>query len=195
MTGRPRRVSDEEIVNAVAEIVSDVGPGNLTVAEVASRVGVSAPAVRQRFGSKRDLLIAFATRSADAATGAFDAAAAQATDPLDALARGLGACGSFADRAEMAHHLALLHLDLTDPVLSELASRHSRALRAAIWTQIATAVERGQLAAGCTIDDLADSVYTTFNGALLTWAIDGDGSSGDWLAERLRRTLEPHRAR
>ncbi|HIW68333.1 MAG TPA: TetR/AcrR family transcriptional regulator; helix-turn-helix transcriptional regulator [Candidatus Dietzia merdigallinarum] len=179
----------------MAEIVSDVGPGNLTVAEVASRVGVSAPAVRQRFGSKRDLLIAFATRSADAATGAFDAAAAQATDPLDALARGLGACGSFADRAEMAHHLALLHLDLTDPVLSELASRHSRALRAAIWTQIATAVERGQLAAGCTIDDLADSVYTTFNGALLTWAIDGDGSSGDWLAERLRRTLEPHRAR
>ena len=193
MAGRPQQVTDDEILNAVGETVSAIGPSKLTVAAVASRVGVTAPAVRQRFGSTRDLLLAFASRSANAASDTFDAEAATTEDPLAGLIEGLAACGSFTNRTEMAHHLALLHLDLTDPDLSESAAQHSRKLLAAVRRQVASAAKYGQINARTNIDDLAESVYTTFNGALLTWAIDGEGISRDWLIERLHRTIEPHR--
>jgi AcrR family transcriptional regulator len=192
MVGRPRQVTDDEILDAVARTVSAGGPAKLTVAAVAARVGVTAPAVRQRFGSKHDLLIAFAARAAATATDTFDAAAASAEDPVTGLLAGLAADGSFADRLEIAHHLALLQLDLTDPELSRSAAQHSRKMRSAVRNQIDRAAECGQLKAACDLAELADSVYTTFNGALLTWAIDGNGTSSDWVTERLRRVLKPY---
>lgn len=192
MVGRPRQVTDDEILDAVARAVSIDGPAKLTVAGVAAHSGVTAPAVRQRFGSKRDLLRAFAARAAATATDSFDAVALPARDPIDGLVSGLAAYGSFTDRIEMAHHLALLQLDLTDPEMSRSATQHSRKLRAAVRTQIDQAVASGQLDSSCDPVDLADSVYTTFNGALLTWAIDGKGTSSDWVTERVRCVLQPH---
>jgi AcrR family transcriptional regulator len=192
MVGRPRQVTDDEILDAVAQTVSVGGPAKLTVAEVAARIGVTAPAVRQRFGSKRDLLCAFAARAAATATDTFDAVAASAEDPLAGLLAGLAAYGSFTDRTEMAHHLAMLQLDLTDPELSRSASQHSRRLRSAVRSQIDRAAESGQLDTACDLAELADSVYTTFNGALLTWAIDGNGTSSEWVTERLRRVIQPY---
>lgn len=193
MTGRPQQVTDEEILHAVSETISAVGPHKLTVAAVAARVGVTAPAVHQRFGSGRDLLVAFAAHAAQFATASFDVAAGLAADPLDAVVNGLAACGSFSSRTEMANHLALLHLDLTDPQLREFATLHSHKLMAAARAQIAVAASSGQLTERCTVDELADLLYTTYNGALLTWALDGTGESHDWVVERLQRVLRPYR--
>src|SRR3954447_1624738 len=52
MTGRPRSASDEAIFRAVAEVVTSAGPAGLTLAAIARHVGLSAPALAQRFGSK-----------------------------------------------------------------------------------------------------------------------------------------------
>ena len=40
--------------------------------------------------------------------------------------------------------------------------------------------------------ELADTVYTVYNGALVGWAIDGRGSLARWLSERLDRVLGHH---
>jgi hypothetical protein len=40
--------------------------------------------------------------------------------------------------------------------------------------------------------ELADTVYTVYNGALVSWAIDGTGSLARWLSERLDRVLAHH---
>jgi AcrR family transcriptional regulator len=63
-TGRPRSVSDEAIFDAVRAVVTEVGPSGLTLAAIADRVGLSAPALTQRFGSKRSLLLAYAEAAA-----------------------------------------------------------------------------------------------------------------------------------
>ena len=47
------------------------------------------------------------------------------------------------------------------------------------------------------VDDpaiLAEAVYTTYNGALITWAIDGSGSLTDWIRGRIRSVLAPYGA-
>ena len=40
--------------------------------------------------------------------------------------------------------------------------------------------------------ELADTLYTIYNGALVTWAIDGTGSFTRWLSKRIDRVLADH---
>lgn len=54
---RPKTVSDEEIVSAARDVFLERGP-SAPLSEIAKRVGLSQPALSQRFGSKRQLLAA-----------------------------------------------------------------------------------------------------------------------------------------
>lgn len=54
---RPRRVSDEEILDAVRGAVREEGP-HVSLDLVADRLGVTAPALFRRFRSRNDLLLA-----------------------------------------------------------------------------------------------------------------------------------------
>jgi hypothetical protein len=94
-------------------------------------------------------------------------------------------------REAVANHLAFLYLDLTDPQLGAHAVKQSRLFRRALTRLLEEAITSGE------IDhtdpaELADTVYTIYNGALVTWAIDGTGSLARWLSERLDRVLAHH---
>src|SRR5687768_12664904 len=54
---RPRKVSDDEVFAAAMRAMSRVGPGELTLALIAEEAGVTAGALVQRFGSRRQLLV------------------------------------------------------------------------------------------------------------------------------------------
>lgn len=193
MTGRPRSVSDDAIFDAVAAAVSDVGPSGLTLAAVASRVGVSAPALTQRFGSKRGLLLAFASREATGIADSFAAARASSPDPLTALINTLAALpGAITTPEGMANNLAFLQLDLTDSELRPHAIAQSRALRTEIAGLIAEAIDTGRLASTVSPKALAADLYATYCGAMLTWAIDGTGTLSKWLRRHLDRTVAPY---
>ena len=192
MTGRPRTVSDEAIFEAVTAVVSEAGPSRLTLSAVAAKAGLSAPALAQRFGSKRNLLVSYAAASAVGVDDLFRRARTRSSDALSALRAGLIAFASpVATRSALANHLAFLHLDLTDPELGRHAAEQSRLLRRCITDLLREAQAAGHLT---DVDPvaLADTLYTTYNGALVTWAIDGRGSLARWLGERLDRVLGPH---
>lgn len=194
MTGRPRSVSDDAIFEAVAAVVTEIGPAGLTLAAVAKRVGVSAPALTQRFGSKRGLLMAFATREAAGVADLFAAARAAHPDPLTALRATLASLpGPITTPEGLANNLAFLQMDLTDPELRAHAVTQSRGLRAEIAALVAEAVRVGQLAPATSPEALAADLYATYCGAMVTWAIDGTGGLTDWLGGHLDRTLAPHR--
>lgn len=192
-TGRPRSVSDQAIYDAVSAVVTEVGPSGLTLAAVAGRVGLSAPALTQRFGSKRNLLLAYAEAAASGVDELF--ARVRATSPT-AVAALRAALVEFTagieSREAIANNLAFLHLDLTDPDLGAHAARQSRLLRRAIARLVEEATEGGEIAAEDPTE-LADTIYTVYNGALVGWAIDGSGSLARWLSERLDRVLACYR--
>ena len=62
MAGRPRTVSDEDLINATLRLMSRLGPVKLTLAEVAKEAGVTAATLVQRFGSKRALMLKICRR-------------------------------------------------------------------------------------------------------------------------------------
>lgn len=195
MTGRPRTASDAAIFDAISAVIDEAGPAGLTLAAVADRVGVSAPALTQRFGTKRKMLLAYAAASAGSVTEMFEAAR-ERTTPLAAMYDALVALASPAtSRAGLANSLAFLQLDLTDPDFGERAARHSSEVRDQLHALVRDAERRGELAPTIESAVLADLVYTTYNGSLITWAIDGTGTLENWLRARLDAALAPHRPR
>ncbi len=187
---RPRTVSDADILEAAATAVASVGPARLTLAVVAAAAGLSPATLVQRFGSKRALLLHLARSAAAQARADASAARTETPSPLAAARRILVA---FADMAatpqEMAHHLAFLQMDLTDPDFHQLARAHALEQERQLRRLLADAVIAGELRPG-NAGARARTLLAVTNGSLLRWAIVRSGGAARWLASDLEEVLE-----
>jgi AcrR family transcriptional regulator len=183
---RPRTVDDAAVLAAAAQVVNRVGPSRLTLQRVADEVGLSAPTLVQRFGSKRGLLLAMGDRAAAGWPEVFAAARARSDSPVDALVEALvDLTAHVATPEALANSIAFLQIDLSDPEFHERAVASMRRMRELMAELLDQAIEAGELDPGTDTDALADSVMNAYNGALITWAIFREGT----LADRLRREL------
>ena len=196
MSPRPRKVSDDDVFAAAQRAMSRLGPGELTLAAIAAEAGVTAGALSQRFGSKRELLLALARSAASGAADLVRALAARHRSPLAAL-RAYADCtaGLAASPATLARNLAYLRIDLADPDFREALAAQGRATRAALEALLREAVEAGELARGVDTARLARSVETALGGSLVTWGFYLEGTASAWVREEVEAVLAPYRAR
>lgn len=188
--GRPRTVSDEQILAALARVISRVGPARLTLADVAAEAGIAAPTVAQRFGSKRGLLLAFSARAAAQLASSSRERVIPAR-PLEALLSGLlAAPRGIGSPVELANHLAFLQLELADPELRQHVCEHAAAARRQAIRLLDAAIARGDLVP-CDTTVLADALLVAYNGALITWAMCRQDDLATWLRGQLEFTLQP----
>src|SRR5215207_3124941 len=107
-----------------------LGPGELTLAEIAAEAGVTAGALAQRFGSKRALLLALSRSAAEGSGDLMRNIRRTHASPLAALCE-YAEC--FAQLAEspgaLARSLAYLQIDLSDPDFRVHLLAQSRATR------------------------------------------------------------------
>jgi hypothetical protein len=82
--------------------------------------------------------------------------------------------GSIGDRRAFAHHLAFLELDVADPEFRAAAAEHVAAVLARLESF------------GLSAPD-ARALYVAYNGALVLWALTGEGP----LEDSLRADLSP----
>lgn len=189
---RPRTISDEAILDAVLDLAHRIGPGRLTFAAVAAEIGLSAATLVQRFGTKRDLLLAADKRGVDHWVGALERSTA--ASPLDRIVDGLvRAVEDIATPELMANSVAMLQLDLADPDFHAETLRGARAVRARIERDLREALDAGELRAGTDVATLAILVETTYHGAMIGWAIHRDGALADWMRAQVEAVLAPHR--
>jgi AcrR family transcriptional regulator len=194
MTPRPRTVSDEAILRATAEVIGRLGPNRMTLADVGAEVGLSAAALVQRFGSKRNLLLSLATAGPGEQVDAF-AAARTSASPMGALVDLMGCMGRMARTPEeMANHLAFLQMDLSDPDFFRSAKAHFEATIAGTRELLEAAKARGELSETDT-EKLARAVYSVTSGALLNWAIHREGTAEQAIRSDLEVLLAPYRSK
>jgi AcrR family transcriptional regulator len=189
---RPRTISDEAVLDAVLALAHRVGPARVTFAAAAAEVGLSAATLVQRFGTKRDLLLAADKRGIDLWVGALDRSTA--ASPLARIVEGLVlAADPVATPEQMANSLAMLQLDLADPDFHAETLRGAQAVRARIMRDLGAALEAGELRQGSDITTLAKLVETTYHGALIGWAIHRESTLAGWMCEQIEAALAPHR--
>jgi AcrR family transcriptional regulator len=186
MSPRPRKASDEEIFAAAHRIITRLGPAQWTLADIAAEAGLTAGALVQRFGSKRGLMVTLTEQTAAATPEMFAKMRAAYPSPMAALR---AYAGWFAKMGEspggLAHHLAYLQLDLTDPDLHRAVREQARATRAAVRGMIADAVAVGELPPAIDPDALARAVEVTVSGSLMAWAFHQEGRAADWVLHDL----------
>ncbi|MFJ6378986.1 TetR/AcrR family transcriptional regulator [Kitasatospora sp. NPDC092039] len=187
---RPRVTSDTDILAATGRAIGAHGPGRLTLAQVGAEAGVSPATLSQRFGSKRGLLLAFAANAAADAAAPYRRARAEHDSPLAALhAVAAELAGLMSTPEELANHLGMLQLDLSDPEFRVHAAAHTRAVETALRELLAEAVAKGELPSGTDVPRLARAVKITTDGSLLRWALTGDGDPAALLRDDLDHLL------
>jgi len=191
---RPRTVSDDDVAAATGRALHRHGLAGTTLAAVAREVGITPAGLVQRFGSKRDLLLAFAARAEGATRASFAAARTDAASPLGALHCALESLtAGVQDRAGLARSLGFLQLDLTDEAFRALAAANARRARAEVEALLLEAVAAGELSADVDTAALARAVYVAYNGVLVLWALLDESPLPDELRTAVDAVLRPHR--
>jgi AcrR family transcriptional regulator len=192
--GRPRAATDEEVFAAIAGIVNRHGPAATTLARVGAEAGVTAAALVQRFGSKRAMLLAFATHAAGTVPALF-ASEDTTQAPLAKLHEALRSLiPRVRSHEQLANHLAFLPLSVIDPERKAMAVQQARAVNQGVKTLLDCAVAAGELTPSDT-NLLAEVVLAAWSGALITWAVDGRGRIDSWVVARVDAVIEPHKVR
>ena len=193
MSPRPRKVSDDDVFAATYRAMQRLGPGELTLAEIADEAGVTAGALVQRFGSKRDLQIALAESAAKFAGAFIRGLREKHASPLAAL-RDYAVCMAQMAQspAALARSLAYLVIDISDADLRKHLLVQSKATRSAMTELLDEAVGAGELAKGTNTKRLALLIEAALGGSLLTWGVYREGSADAWVRDHVEAILAPH---
>jgi AcrR family transcriptional regulator len=190
---RPRQATDQDLLMAAFRAMARRGPGRLTLADVAEEAGVSAPAIVQRFGSKRALLLAMAEDAAGGSAYIFPTLRARHRSPLAALL-GVAECMALLGTTPeaIANTLASRQIDLTDPDFHRHALAGSRGMHDGLRALVRDAIAAGELVP-CPAGRLAAALLATMNGSQLNWAVHREGSMVAFIRRDLKTVLAPYR--
>src|SRR5438105_10112116 len=193
MSPRPRETSDEEILAATGRVMQKYSPTQLTLAHVAKEAGVVPATLIQRFGTKRNLLLAACRTAPAGVRQQFDAARAKYKSPLKTLLELYAACSSFASTPEsMVNGLAYLQNDLTDPEFRAITLAQFKAVREETRKLLDEAVDARELVK-CNTAELARLIQQVNGGSILDWAVFREGPLASWLRRDLKALLKPYR--
>jgi AcrR family transcriptional regulator len=194
MSPRPRETSDAEILAAAARVMQRRSPVELTLADVAKEAGVVPATIIQRFGTKRELLLANCKAWTADVAGQFAVAHAKYGSPLKTLIELSVECSGFAATPEsMANHLAYLQIDLTDPEFHTILLTQYATTRDETRKLLDDAVTARELKP-CDTADLARLVQQVNGGAMLDWAVYRKGPLAAWIRRSLEVLLAPYRS-
>ena len=193
MSPRPRKVSDEEVYAATHRAMQRLAPNELTLAEIGAEAGVTAGALAQRFGSKRELLLGLTRAYAASAGGLIEQLRAAHKSPLAAI-RAYAECmaGLAQSPAALARSLAYLQIDLADPDFREQLAIQAKATRAGLTSLLQAAVAARELERGTDVDRLARTLEAVISGSLMTWAFYSEGPADRWIRDDVNAVLAPY---
>jgi AcrR family transcriptional regulator len=193
MSPRPRKASDGEVFAAAHRVMQQVGPAQVTLGRIAAEAGVTAGALVQRFGSRRGLMLALMAEFSTSAPVFFAQIRAAHPSPLAAL-RAYAECMAQmgATPQALAHHLAYLQIDLTDPDYHQHMRVQAADTRAELRRLIEDAVAAGELVADTDVDVLTRAVQAVLSGSLFVWAMLREGTAAESVRADIDAVLAPY---
>jgi AcrR family transcriptional regulator len=178
---------------ATHRVVTRLGP-SLTLADVAKEAGVSAATLVQRFGSKRGLLLAFASLAAEGTDEEYAAIRHKYPDPLDAIREVVRCFAQMAPSPEaVSNALAFLQVDLSDPEFHAYALAQAKATLIEMKKILDDGVKNGQLVK-CDTARLAFALNAMIGGAMVSWAVVREGTAVETMQQAVDTLIRPYLA-
>lgn len=193
---RPRKVSDDEVFAAVVRAMNRLPPWEFTLAAIAAESGLTAGALVQRFGSKRELLLRLMDAWSGGTRAMLESLRAGRDAPLDAVrawAEGFARLGE--SPSGMAHQLAWLQQDMADPDFRRRVQRQARETTAVLAQWLGEAIRAGVLRRGADAAALARGIQAMASGSLIAWGFARRGSARAWVLRDVDLLLDAYRAR
>ncbi len=172
---RPKSVSDEEIFAAALGLLARHGLNGFTLTDTAKTVGLSRPAIIQRFGDRNGLLRRLAAYEVEA-TRAYVESFDLAAGPqglwrfLSAMVRSMGTGEGFPVRVTMAA------LEANDPDLRAKAFARYAIVQSAIAARLPGRKDA---------DEIALFLHGVIAGASMQWVTYADGDLSAYVLKRL----------
>lgn len=189
--GRPRRVEDDAFFEATARAWARFGYAGLTLAAIASEVGLTPGAIVQRFGSKRGLLLSFYDAANALTVRQFLLATEANRSPLAALWRATVGWAIVAPDAKSQANLMSVFTELAaDDDLGARSRNRLRIIHQHTQRLLDAAVQRGELSA-CDTAELSRVLVASVLGALLRWAVTAEGPVMERIKECFNSAIRP----
>lgn len=176
---------------ATHRVVTRLGP-SLTLADVAREAGVAAATLVQRFGSKRGLLLAFASLAAEGTDEEYAAIRAAHPDPADSIREVVRCFAQMASTPEaVSNGLAFLQMDLSDPDFHRFALAQAKAALVELKKILDDGVREGRFVK-CDTARLAFALHAIMGGAMVSWAVLREGSGEEAIQRAVDTLLRPY---
>ena len=193
MSPRRKKVSDNEVFDAAVRAMKRRGPHELTLADIAGEAKVTPGLLVQRFGGKRQLLLALSERFARSAPTLFQQLKATHREPLATLRAYAASMADLASTPDaLSRNLAYLQIDLTDNDFRAHLLTNARATRREIESLLRSAVLAGELQRNVDPRRLARTIEAIVSGSLMSWACYREGPASAWIREELDSVLRPY---
>jgi len=182
---------------ALVRVMHRRGPAELTLREIATEAGLTAGALVQRFGSKRDLMLLLSGQVAGGTGHLFAGLRAANRSPLATLyAYAECMAGLGPTPAALARNLSWLLVDLTDPDFKKNVQAQTRLTEQEIRKLIEEAFKAGELhqvdGRRVNYTALARVVSAQISGSLMSWAFYEEGTAASWIRRDLSVVLGPY---
>lgn len=189
--GRPRRVEDDAVFVAMIDVLLRVGWPRVTLALIAREVGVTPAALRQRFGGKHELLVAFYAWGTELVRA--NLAAADGPEPPLAALRAMvrAAVEPFSTPAQMVNAMSAFTEVATEPDLRELAAERVTLTLNKLESVLRRAIACGELASADAAQ-LAQQLHACMIGECLAWSLSGQGSLYEQVQAMVDQVLAPY---
>lgn len=190
---RPRKLNDDDVFMAAHRAISRLAPGELTLAHIAEEAGCTAGLLVQRYGSKRELLLALSEKFSGGTAEMFAELRKGHRSPLATL-RAYSDCMAHmaATPAAFARNFAYLQIDLTDEDFRKNLVVHARASREELEKLIREAIKAEELLPSTNAKQLARTIEAVVGGSMLSWAFYQDGPAQKWMRHDLDAVLKPY---
>ncbi len=184
--GRPRVISDDAIYLAGLQVLAEHGSKGLTLARMARVLGVTPAAVRQRFGSKRGLLVEMARRRVEQTELRFASARGAHDSPLEALqAAFVAEMDQIGEPRQLANAISAYTDNVDDAEMRASFAAELAAMERHIGELLEDAARVGEIR-GPVTPELVSAVLAAVEGTMLIWAIAPRGE----IKDRINQAVE-----
>ena len=169
---RPREFSDEVIFHGVYLALCKKGYGSLALTDVSKEIEISPAALLKRFGSKKNLMLAYSDYVIDLTKKSFMEVSNEELTSIDGL-KGVfkSAVRLASDPIALANHTSFYLESTRDPDLLEKSQYRLRIIDDETQRLLNLAIERKEIKA-CDVAIVSNVLQASISGAMLLWIKD-----------------------